>query len=100
MRVWFNGAVLEDPTTPVVRVDDHGLTVGDGVFEAIKVLDSRPFALTRHLDRLGHSAAGLGPPTPDRAEVEGAINAVLEGQDLALGRLRVPWTAGPAPLGS
>ncbi|MFL6023635.1 MAG: aminotransferase class IV [Marmoricola sp.] len=100
MRVWFNGAVLEDPTMPVVRVDDHGLTVGDGVFEAIKVLDSRPFALTRHLDRLVHSAAGLGLPTPDRAEVEGAINAVLEGQDLALGRLRVTWTAGPAPLGS
>jgi branched-chain amino acid aminotransferase len=100
MRVWFNGAVLEDPTTAVVRVDDHGLTVGDGVFEAIKVVDSRPFALTRHLDRLQHSAAGLGLPAPDRKQLEEAVSAVLTDQDLALGRLRITWTAGPAPLGS
>ena len=100
MRVWFNGALLDDPTTPVIRVDDHGLTVGDGVFEAIKVRDSRPFALTRHLDRLVHSSAGLGLPEPDRAQVQEAIEAVLEGQQLPLGRLRVTWTAGPAPLGS
>ena len=100
MRVWFNGALLDDPTTPVVRVDDHGLTVGDGVFEAIKVVDSRPFALTRHLDRLVHSAAGLGLPKPDRAEVETGVAAVLADQDLPLGRLRITWTAGPAPLGS
>src|SRR5690242_14982399 len=100
MRVWFNGALLDDPTTPVIRVDDHGLTVGDGVFEAIKVLDSRPFALTRHLDRLAHSAAGLGLPEPDRAQVQEAIGAVLDDQQLPLGRLRVTWTAGPAPLGS
>lgn len=100
MRVWFNGALLDDPTTPVIRVDDHGLTVGDGVFEAIKVVDSRPFALTRHLDRLDFCAAGLGLPAPDRVEVETAIAAVLAEEDLPLGRLRVTWTAGPAPLGS
>jgi len=100
MRVWFNGGLLDDPTASVIRVDDHGLTVGDGVFEAIKVRGARPFALTRHLDRLVQSAAGLGLPPPDRAEVEDAIAAVLADQDLPLGRLRVTWTAGPAPLGS
>lgn len=100
MRVWFNGSVLDDPTAAVIRVDDHGLTVGDGVFEAIKVLDSRPFALSRHLDRLMHSAAGLGLPAPDRSQVDSAIAAVLADQELPLGRLRVTWTAGPAPLGS
>jgi branched-chain amino acid aminotransferase len=100
MRVWFNGAVLDDPTSPMIRVDDHGLTVGDGVFEAIKVVDSQPFALTRHRDRLVSSAAGLGLPEPDRNQVEDAIAAVLADQELPLGRLRVTWTAGPAPLGS
>src|SRR5690349_12750249 len=100
MRVWFNGALLDDPTSPVIRVDDHGLTVGDGVFEAIKVVDSQPFALTRHLDRLVHSAAGLGLPEPDRVEIEKAVAAVLGGPELPLGRIRVTWTAGPAPLGS
>jgi len=100
MRVWFNGALLDDVTTPTIRVDDHGFTVGDGVFEAIKVVGSRPFALTRHLDRLTQSAAGLGLPEPDRAALEAGVAAVLADQDLPLGRLRITWTAGPAPLGS
>ena len=46
-------------------MSDHGLTVGDGVFEAIKVLDGQPFALQLHLDRLVRSAQGLGLAAPD-----------------------------------
>jgi branched-chain amino acid aminotransferase len=100
MRVWFNGSLLSQPDAPAIRVDDHGLTVGDGVFEAIKVVDGEPFALTRHLRRLVGSAAGLGLPEPDLEMVRGAVDAVLDSQPLPLGRLRITWTAGPAPLGS
>ncbi|MCX6395267.1 MAG: aminotransferase class IV [Propionibacteriales bacterium] len=100
MRVWFNGVVLTDSETAVIRVDDHGFTVGDGVFEAVKIVGSRPFALTRHLDRLLVSAAGLGLLAPDLAQVRDAIDAVLGEQDLPLGRLRITWTAGPAAMGS
>ena len=66
MRAWINGELLSDPSAPAVAVVDHGLTVGDGVFEAIKVVDGLPFALTRHLDRLARSAAGLGLPDARR----------------------------------
>ena len=52
MHVWANGQLLDDPQAPVIGVTDHGLTVGDGVFEALKVVDGQPFALTRHLERL------------------------------------------------
>lgn len=100
MRVWFNGAVLDDPAEGVVRVDDHGLTVGDGVFESLKVVDGRPFALTRHLDRLARSAAGLGLPAPDLDQVRHAVEEVLAAEAWPLGRLRITCTAGPAPLGS
>lgn len=100
MRVWVNGVVLDDPERGVVRVDDHGLTVGDGVFESLKVVDGGPFALTRHLDRLAASAAGLGLPAPDLDVVRGAVAEVLSGSPLSLGRLRITYTAGPAPLGS
>jgi branched-chain amino acid aminotransferase len=100
MRAWFNGTVLEDPAQAVIRVDDHGLTVGDGVFEALKIVDGVPFALTRHLDRLTVSAAGLGLAEPDLDDVRHAVAAVLDGFTLALGRLRITYTAGPAPLGS
>jgi branched-chain amino acid aminotransferase len=100
MRVWFNGSLLDDPGKAVIGVDDHGITVGDGVFEALKVVDGQPFALTRHLDRLAGSAAGLGLPAPDLDEVRRGVADVLAGQDLPLGRLRITYTAGPAPLGS
>lgn len=100
MRAWINGELLPDPAAPAVAVTDHGLTVGDGVFEAIKVVGGRPFALTRHLERLGRSARGLGLPAPDEADVRRGIGAVLAGQDLPLGRIRITLTGGPAPLGS
>ncbi|NYG56118.1 aminotransferase class IV [Nocardioides perillae] len=100
MRAWIDGALLEDPTAAAVRVDDHGLTVGDGVFEAVKVVQGQPFALTRHLDRLARSAAGLGLAGPDPDLVRAGVAAVLEGQDLPLGRLRITLTGGPAPMGS
>jgi branched-chain amino acid aminotransferase len=45
MRAWIDGALLADPTGPAVSVTDHGLTVGDGVFEAIKVVDGQPAPL-------------------------------------------------------
>lgn len=100
MRVWLNGEILPDPTGPAVAVSDHGLTVGDGVFEAIKVVDGQPFALTRHLDRLARSAAGLGLPDVDDAAVRRGVAGVLEGEPLPLGRIRITYTGGPAPLGS
>jgi len=100
MRAWMDGKLLDDPAGPAISVTDHGFTVGDGVFEAIKVVEGQPFALTRHLQRLARSAAGLGLPPVDDQEVRRGVAAVLEGQDLPLGRIRITYTAGPAPLGS
>jgi branched-chain amino acid aminotransferase len=60
MHAWVDGSLLPDPHARAVRVTDHGLTVGDGVFETLKVVDGRPFALGPHLDRLARSATGLG----------------------------------------
>ena len=100
MRVWFNGTILDDPTAPVIGVDDHGLTVGDGVFETVKVVDGQPFALTRHLARLASSAAGLALPDVDLDEVRRGVKEVLAPDTLPLGRLRITCTGGPAPMGS
>ncbi len=100
MRAWVDGSLLDNPGAPAITVLDHGFTVGDGVFEAVKVLDGQPFALTRHLARLARSAAGLGLPPLDEAAVRRGVAAVLEGQDLPLGRIRITYTGGVAPLGS
>jgi branched-chain amino acid aminotransferase len=100
MRAWVNGRLLEDPQAAVIGVTDHGFTVGDGVFEALKVVDGKPFALTRHLARLGRSAAALGLPAPDLDVLRDAVGRVLAHEHLSLGRVRITYTGGPAPLGS
>jgi len=100
MRVWMNGELLDDPGAPAVPVTDHGLTVGDGVFESIKIVDGRPFALGLHLDRLERSAQGLGLEGLDADVVRRGVAAVLDGGPMPLGRLRITVTGGPAPMGS
>jgi len=100
MRVWMNGALLDDPAAPAVSISDHGFTVGDGVFEAVKVIEGRAFALTRHLARLARSAASLSLPPVEEEAVRRGVAAVLDGFTEPLGRLRITYTGGPAPLGS
>ncbi|MGZ4591414.1 MAG: aminotransferase class IV [Actinomycetes bacterium] len=100
MKTWVNGTIVESAEA-LVSVFDHGLTVGDGVFETAKVVDGKPFALTRHLDRLVASAVGLGLPTPDVELVRHAIADTLAENDLSGPlRLRVTLTGGVSPLGS
>ncbi|MEW1772513.1 aminodeoxychorismate lyase [Streptomyces sp. NPDC086777] len=99
MKIWLDGG-LQDVESARVSVFDHGLTVGDGIFETVKATGGRPFALTRHLDRLTRSARGLGLPDPDHDEVRRACAAVLAANPMALGRLRITYTGGHGPLGS
>ncbi|MGW7053721.1 aminotransferase class IV [Streptomyces sp. NPDC054887] len=99
MKLWVDGG-LRDAATARVSVFDHGLTVGDGIFETVKATAGRTFALTRHLDRLARSARGLGLPEPDLDEVRRACAAVVEANSMALGRLRITYTGGLSPLGS
>lgn len=100
MRAWVNDELLADPGMPAIPVTDHGVTVGDAVFEAVKVVDGVPFALQRHLDRLARSADGLGLVGLDLDAVRRGVTAVLDADVLPLGRLRITVTGGNAPLGS
>lgn len=99
MKIWLDGG-LQDIESARVSVFDHGLTVGDGIFETVKATDGRTFALTRHLDRLTRSARGLGLPDPDLDEVRRGCAAVLAANPLPFGRLRITYTGGHGPLGS
>ncbi|WP_426362956.1 aminotransferase class IV [Streptomyces sp. E-08] len=99
MKLWVNGG-LHDAETARVSVLDHGLTVGDGIFETVKAERGETFALTLHLERLTRSARGLGLPDPDLDEVRRACAAVLEANPMELGRLRITYTGGLSPLGS
>lgn len=97
--VWLDGELV-DPAAGAVHWSDHGLTVGDGVFETIELRDGAGFALTRHLERLAHSATGLGLPVPDAATVRAAVEQVIATWGHRTGRLRITLTAGRGPMGS
>ncbi len=97
--VWIDGALTRVDEARVSPFD-HGLLVGDGVFETMRVYGGRPFAWTRHLERLGVSAAGLGLAVPDRSTLRAATEAVLTANGIVEGRLRITVTGGPSPLGS
>ncbi|MGW5880408.1 aminotransferase class IV [Nocardiopsis terrae] len=106
MRVWIagagygRGAVLEDEDARI-PVTDHGITVGDGVFETVRSQDGRPFALTRHLRRLARSARGLGMAEPDLELIaDGVARAVAANPELPDARVRITVTDGAGPLGS
>lgn len=95
--VWLNGRLL-DADRAMVSVADRGFLSGDGVFEAIKVVGGRPFAVTRHLDRLRKSAAAVGLPEPDPGEIRLAINETVAANSAdhrGSARVRVTLTAGP-----
>lgn len=93
---------LVPPDEALVSALDHGLTVGDGVFETLKVEQGRAFALTRHLRRLDRSAEVLGLKVPDHDVIRDAVAEVLFANAESvrgLARLRITLTGGAAPLG-
>jgi len=101
MRAWVNGQLLHAAEAPALSVLDHGLTVGDGAFETLKTLAGVPFALTRHLRRLGTSLTGLGIVPPLESMLREGVAAVLDADDLTgEARVRLTVTGGPSPLGS
>jgi branched-chain amino acid aminotransferase len=97
MTLWVNGALVPEDQ-PVVLAHDHGLVVGDGVFETCEVSNGVVFALTRHLRRLRASAAGLGLTVDDEL-VRAGVAAVLQDRP-EWARLRITVTGGPSPYGS
>lgn len=100
LRVWVNGHLFREASDAQVPALDHGLTVGDGVFEAMKVTAAGPFAFQRHLDRLTRSAAALGLPPPDHERIRTAVADVLADRTFTHGLVRITYSGGLGPLGS
>jgi branched-chain amino acid aminotransferase len=76
-----------------IPVSDEGLLRGDGAFEVMRLYQGRPFAFEDHLERLGHTCAGL------RLELDldvwrAEIAALLEANGPADALLRLVLTRG------
>ncbi len=98
-KVWLDGQLV-DAADARVSVFDHGLTVGDGVFETLRAYAGRPFAARRHLERLQASSAGLRLPLPPARSLRAAMDEVLAANQLTDAAVRITVTGGAGPLGS
>ena len=99
MKVWINGSLVAEDDA-VLPASDHGVTVGDGLFESMKVVDGVAFAVGRHLARLRRTAAGLGLSVPDDHELRDAIESTIAANGPEVGRVRLTVTGGAGPTGT
>ena len=100
---WVDGRLV-DPDAPQLRVDDHGVLTGDGVFETMVAVGAggnrAAFAVGRHLRRLRRSAAALALEVPcSDADLRDAIDRCLRAAPGA-GVVRLTVTSGGGPLSS
>jgi branched-chain amino acid aminotransferase len=96
---WLNGRLL---AAEAARIDpaDRGFTLGDGLFETIRVRDGAAVWLDRHLARLAEGSAVLGIPARfDDAALAEACAAVIAAEGIAAGVLRLTVSRGVGPRG-
>jgi branched-chain amino acid aminotransferase len=99
MTVWLNGTLMPAEAAHI-DPSDRGFTLGDGLFETIRVQHGKAAHLALHLARLRNGAAVLGIPIERTDDVIGeAIAAVVEAAGLASAAMRVTLTRGPALRG-
>jgi len=70
-------------------VSDLGAGSGGAAFETLELRDGHPFALTRHLARLGASLAALGVHSPPPEQLRAAAESTATAWGTAPGRLRL-----------
>ena len=92
---WWGG-IVKDPGMMIVPIDDHLVHRGDGVFEAIKVVEGRAFLLEDHLLRLQSSAEQIGIKLPvDLEEMKKIIFATTIAAGVKDAVLRLYISRGP-----
>lgn len=96
--VWVDGRIVP-PGEAAVRPDDHGLLLGDGVFETMLVRDGRPVCWDRHLARLHQALTTVGIAPVGAPLLQRAVDEVLSASELMSARLRVTVTSGPGGAG-
>jgi branched-chain amino acid aminotransferase len=98
-RIYIDGKLLPREQA-VISVYDHGLLYGDGVFEGIRVYNSRVFLLAEHVRRLYDSAKAIRlaiPLTPE--QMTKAVEETVAANGLKDGYVRLVVTRGAGSLG-
>ena len=88
MKVIQNGVLV-----PIEESDcnNKGWMIGNGVFETIKTVENKPWAMSRHMRRAVASAQRLGFRIPAEDLVRNSVENLLETQLHANGLLRLSF---------
>lgn len=98
-RIYINGK-LYDRDEAKISVYDHGLLYGDGVFEGIRVYNSKVFRHQEHIDRLYESAKHIALEIPlSPADMMQAVDDTVKANKKVEGYIRLVVTRGPGNLG-
>jgi 4-amino-4-deoxychorismate lyase len=89
-----SGRGVVSPEEPVLHADDLGLLRGLAAFETLRVYGGVPFAMDAHLARLSASAARIGIPEVDAAELRELATEALAAAGIGDCALRLYWTGG------
>jgi branched-chain amino acid aminotransferase len=98
-KIWLDGKLV-DQEDAKITVFDHGLLYGDGVFEGIRVYNSRVFELQAHIKRLYESAKAIRLTIAlSQSELAGAVEKTVEANSITDGYVRLVVTRGVGTLG-
>ncbi|MCC7052509.1 MAG: aminotransferase class IV [Gemmatimonadaceae bacterium] len=96
IRVWVDGELVSDGSR-AISAFDRGLTLGDGIFETMRVLNGVAPMAPAHLDRLANGAERLGLVLPPAiAEHVNECAAAAQRMHMADAVLRLTLTRGDA----
>ena len=99
LKIWLD-CKLVDEKDAKISVFDHGLLYGDGVFEGIRVYNSKVFELEAHIRRLYDSAKAIRLEIPmSRSELISAVEKTVEANGVIDGYIRLLVTRGVGTLG-
>ncbi|MHC4585226.1 MAG: branched-chain-amino-acid transaminase [Planctomycetota bacterium] len=99
LKIWLDGKLV-DQADAKISVFDHGLLYGDGVFEGIRVYNSRIFELMAHIRRLYDSAKAIRldiSMSPEK--LISAVEKTVEENGVIDGYIRLVVTRGIGTLG-
>lgn len=99
LKIWLDDKLVDEADAKI-SIFDHGLLYGDGVFEGIRVYNSRVFELQTHIRRLYESAKVIRleiPMTKDK--LISAVEKTVEANEVIDGYIRLVVTRGIGTLG-
>jgi len=99
LKIWLDGKLVDEKDAKI-SVFDHGLLYGDGVFEGIRVYNSRVFELEAHIRRLYDSAKAIRLEIPtSQKKLISAVEKTVQANGVIDGYIRLLVTRGVGTLG-